>query len=452
MVTIFDTASGEQPLRLCCHSGRVMAIDFNLDGSLLATAGLDGVARIWDAESGRQLFILSGSMAAIQDLVFSSECTAPPQSPFTTCSRYLYSASRDGIIKQWDVSPAGNRDLLTAQGEIAAFTPDGKQFEVYQLIANPGFDRPNQNRIQSWQIQSEGEPEQLAVSELPPLPAPIVAGDIAVFPDKTIVIIASEDGSVQTWPVGHPQEMTAYTVPISPGEDNWIGGVYILPEGLRMVTEEYQDSTQIWDIASGEILSSVPAWGAVALSPDGRLLAIGSEDGSVSLWKLPSGELLQTIAAHAQMVTNLSFSPDNQRLATGSFDLTARVWDLSTGAELFTLAHPATTDSVTFSPDGRHLAVNQADGSLYLWDIDPASPTAGQLLSTFRGLDAYPFDNGFSPDGRIVFISAWFEQVIRLYILPLDDLMSLARSRLTRGFTPEECQRFRISSCQGEGE
>ena len=139
---------------------------------------------------------------------------------------------------------------------------------------------------------------------------------------------------------------------------------------------------------------------------------------------------------------DIAFSPDGGRLATGSLDTTAKVWDLSTGEELFTLGHTSSALSPVFSPDGNRLAVNQGDGSLYLWDVDPGSPTAGQLLFRFSGLDEYATFNGFSPDGRIAFAGSYFGEKIRLYVLPVEDLVSLASSRLTRWWTQEECRRY----------
>ncbi len=139
---------------------------------------------------------------------------------------------------------------------------------------------------------------------------------------------------------------------------------------------------------------------------------------------------------------DIAFSPDGGRLATGSLDTTAKVWDLSTGEELFTLGHTSSALSPVFSPDGNRLAVNQGDGSLYLWDVDPGSPTAGQLLFRFSGLDEYATFNGFSPDGRLAFVGSYFGEKIRLYVLPVEDLVSLASSRLTRWWTQEECLKY----------
>jgi hypothetical protein len=46
----------------------------------------------------------------------------------------------------------------------------------------------------------------------------------------------------------------------------------------------------------------------------------------------------------------------------------------------------------------------------------------------------------FSPDGR--FVATAGDLAVRVYVLPLDDLISLARSRLTRQLTADECRRY----------
>jgi WD40 repeat protein len=370
----------------------------------------------------------------VDDLVFSPECAEPSQAPFPGCGRYVYTASRDGTIIKWDVSPAGSRDLLTAGSMNVLFMPDGQRAELINLSP------PNQLVVQTWRVRPGSEPEHLEMYAYPPLPGPIVAGDVEVLPDKTVAAVASLDGSVQTWEVGNPESLISYTVPISTSEN--VVSVVIVPGGLRLTTSTEQNTTQVWDVIAGEVLFAVPVQEAVAISPDGRLLAGGDVDGMVSLWDATDGEMLRTIAAHPTVVMGIAFSPDGKRLATGSLDTTARVWDLATGKELFTLGHTSSALNPVFSPDGNRLAVNQGDGSLYLWDVEPGSPTAGQLLFRFTGLDEYATFNGFSPDGRIIFAGSYFGEKIRLYVLPLDDLVSLASSRLTRWWTPEECRTY----------
>jgi len=50
-------------------------------------------------------------------------------------------------------------------------------------------------------------------------------------------------------------------------------------------------------------------------------------------------------------------------------------------------------------------------------------------------------DLAFSPDGNHLAVASG-DGTVRIYILPLEDLMALARLRVTRSLTGEECQRY----------
>jgi WD40 repeat protein len=88
---LWDSRSGEQILTLQGHSGRVLAATFNIDGTRIATAGIDCTIRIWDSNSGQELLSLS---------------TATPQQFLFFCDqgRKLISAGADGVITIWDAS------------------------------------------------------------------------------------------------------------------------------------------------------------------------------------------------------------------------------------------------------------------------------------------------------------------------------------------------------------
>jgi WD40 repeat protein len=91
----------------------------------------------------------------------------------------------------------------------------------------------------------------------------------------------------------------------------------------------------------------------------------------------------------------LAFNQDGSRLASASFDRLAKVWDVDAGSELFSLyGNTSNVFGVSFSPDGESLATAGADGS------------------------------------------------IRTYTLQFDQLIALARSRLTRTLSDEECRKF----------
>jgi WD40 repeat protein len=101
------------------------------------------------------------------------------------------------------------------------------------------------------------------------------------------------------------------------------------------------------------------------------------------------------------MVLRLDFSPDSARLASAALDGLAKVWDVATGAEVATLyGNTTSVYGVAFHPDGKHVATAAFDGT------------------------------------------------VRTYTLDVEELEALARSRVTRRLTVEECRKFlHLSDC-----
>jgi WD40 repeat protein len=114
-----------------------------------------------------------------------------------------------------------------------------------------------------------------------------------------------------------------------------------------------------------------------------------------------TGRELHTLEGHPGGVLDVAFSPDGTGLVTAGLEGTAKVWEVATGRELLTLpGHVAGAFRVSFAPDGSRLAVSGEDGT------------------------------------------------VRIYVLDIDELMDLARSRLTRPLTDAECRQYlHVSSC-----
>jgi WD40 repeat protein len=122
---------------------------------------------------------------------------------------------------------------------------------------------------------------------------------------------------------------------------------------------------------------------------------MGRQDGTITVWDVGSGAKLHTLAGHSGLVIRVAFSPDGTQLASAAFDKLAKVWDVRSGQELMTLyGNTSNVFGVAFSPDSARLATAGGDGT------------------------------------------------VRIYTLQLQDLLTLARSRVTRSLTSEECRRF----------
>ncbi len=113
---IWDATTGRELAVLKGHGG-LCAIRFSPDGRWLATSGFnDGLVKLWDAASGREVHTLRRHSGPVLALAFSPD------------SRRLASTGADGRIELWDVRTAqGVLSLKAHQGWAAAlaFSPDG---------------------------------------------------------------------------------------------------------------------------------------------------------------------------------------------------------------------------------------------------------------------------------------------------------------------------------------
>jgi WD40 repeat protein len=235
-------------------------------------------------------------------------------------------------------------------------------------------------------------------------------------------------------------------------------GLAFSPDGTHLAASSGAYST-IWDLGtqrSEPILRSLDVMLNLAYSPDGRLVATAHASGSVTLWDAASGQTQMSLPVSApeslsastantlnlqslarDISVGLAFTPDGGRVAAGGLDGVVRVWDTGTGeAVLVFSAHSKPIQSLAFSPDGQLLATASLDGTARLWD-----PATGTETLTLQGQNSLLSSVAFSPSGTHLAVAG--DRAIHIYpMLAIDDLVALARSRVTRGLTAEECQHY----------
>jgi WD40 repeat protein/DNA-binding XRE family transcriptional regulator len=412
-VKVWDAETGQELLSLPRLSG-LYSIDFLSNGTLV-TAGQDGTARVWDSVSGQQLLTLAGHKSTVVGVAGSPDgkriatsgydetvriWDATPGYEVLTITghtdivwdvsyspdgKQLASVSVDGTAKLWDAD-SGQLLLNLSSGNAPtdgftglAFSPGGEQF------ATGGLD----GTITLWDSQN-GEILKTLLGH-----TNMVVG-LTFSQDGNQLASASWDGTAKVWDIATGKEITTFQGHQAPV---LLVGITFSPDGKYVFTGGDDDYVRMWDAVTGQELETFSGSGkdifGVALSPDGNLLAMGDQDGVITLWDVESGNKMRTLSGHTGLILRLGFSRDGTRLASASFDRLAKVWDVGTGDEVVSLyGNTGNVFGVSFSPDGSHLVTAGADGT------------------------------------------------IRTFELQLDALGDLARARVTRSLTDDECRIF----------
>jgi len=411
---VWDSVSGQELLTLRGHSGGVLDVAFSPDGKHLATASADETAKLWDAVNGQELLTLRGHEDQVSSVAFTPD------------GKSLATASLDKAAKVWDV--VSGQELLTLRGsspvQDLAFSPNGKSLAT-----------ATDNETKVWDAGSGKELLTLRGQYFP----------VAFSADGKRLATASGDAAAKVWDAESGKELLTLR-----GHESQVDSVAFSPDGKRLATASDDETARVWDAESGKELLTLRGHNAsvngVAISPDGKRIATASDDETAKVWDAESGQELLTLHGHSSIVFAVAFSPNGKLIATASNDKTAKVWDAVSGRELHTLrGHLGSVFAVAFSPDGKRIATASDDKTAKVWDAG-----SGKELLSLRGHTKIVTRVAFSPGGKRL-ATASEDGTVQVYTLDIQELMNLARSRVTRNppaLTRDECKRyFQSATC-----
>ena len=109
---------------------------------------------------------------------------------------------------------------------------------------------------------------------------------------------------------------------------------------------------------------------------------------------------------------------------------------------------PGSVLNSIFSPDGTRLVTSSSDGTTKVWDVSLASGQKEQPLTLYASSPI--LGAVFSPDGKRLVTGA-ANGTVRVWALPLEDIVAIAKSRVTRALTIDECQKFlHVEQCPAD--
>lgn len=333
------------------ETGVTNDLEFSPDGRYLATAGNDGIARVWQLGSSRLVYQFPGDGREVVSLAFSADSQR-----LAMCA--------GSTVRLWNLADGTLDDTLDhgqALVTSVAFSPDGGLLATASLT--PGT---RQSDIHLW---SARDADQHVSWQGHP------AGTAAILcfsPDgEKLATADAQNGSAKIWSVAERRALA---------ETNEYGGrvshLAISPDG-RVLGLAGNSGVALCDLEDDNQLTWLESEGGrspaenLSFSRDGRLIAIATLAGDVILFAANGGAHMRTLGGAGGRV---AFAPGSNQLATVSPEGQVKIWDTAARhAEVLGQA-PATITAVRHlvglgqfaltTVAGQLMWVNMSDGSI----------------------------------------------------------------------------------------
>ena len=315
-------------LPLLGHSAAIFSAEFSPDGTRVVTASRDNTARLWDAVTGKQLYVFRH-----EDAVTTAS--------FSPDARLVYTASLDNTARFWDAATGQIIVTLRHDDSVTSISssPDGRLF----LTTSEGAAR-------LWE----------------PLTGKLIAKmetgglvDYAMISPDGLSILTVSQYEATLW------DSRSFEKRANLSDNNRILSARYSPDGARIITASDDNTARVRDAASGKPIGlALLHEGGVtsaAISPDGTRIVTGSLDHTAALWDAATGQPIARLM-HKGPVWTASFSPDGRYVATTSEDGNARLWTLDGLLDSVFDVSKNGLNSANYSPDGSKLVAVSRDG------------------------------------------------------------------------------------------
>lgn len=370
-VVAWKAADGSRIGEFVGHPTAVWAVKFSANGTLLATAGYDGLVRVWDVATRQPKHDLKKHKGWARAVAFSPDGSR------------LASAGEDGAVVLWDPTTGAEVKSIAGHEGAAtclAFSPDG------QTLASGGSDK----LVKLWNPVDGAEKAKLEGH-----------GDaiwaVAYSPDGQTLASGGADRTLRLWAAADGKPLATLA-----GHKDWVTSLAFAPDGSRLVSGGMDGAVKLWGTAArgeqeGPEKAASSVW-TVAFARDANSLLVGTHKGARRV-AAPAPKLLPPPPAPSPAAT----SPPAAEAASAPRQLVPVAFTSMAGAAGAIAADGTVTVTGTLARDTYTLkAVLPPDGTVTAFRLetltDDALPMKGPgragngnfVLSTFAVLVGVP--------------------------------------------------------------
>ena len=427
LVFLWSVNTG-QIIRQFGGNTRPIAVAFSPDDRYVLTGGMDNMAHLWEATTGREIKKFTGHKERILGVAYSPD------------GRTILTRSVDQTVRLWDVKSGRElRKFVDLEECFSAFySPNGRSVLTGGIVdGNP--------IVTLWSL-ADGKPVRR-----------FAGGVYGTFsPDGRYVLAVAETTRMYETETGKQvQEFKGSAkVLFSPPDGRYVltPAEFTGVRGIDTTTGQrigVSNTAHLWDAASGRLVREFVTRdevSAAAFTPDGTALLLGTERRLTHMFDVATGKEIRRFDGFADYVREARFSPDGQSMTTQSVDsyteeamgyeqitsIVNALWDFSSGQQVRRYVvrrgddaearksslQPCASEVVLeasqyspfdFSPDGNLIVMGDC-GYARLLDA-----RTGRELRRFEDFKGRVNFISFSPDGQTVALASAASESPRLF-------------------------------------
>jgi len=408
-----------QLIRKMKHGGPVAAVAVRSDGKRFGSAGLNNIAKLWDAAEGKEIAELKGDRYAREfqaarerELNFAGNEVGYRKSALQTATNN-HNAQLDRVKKATESLAAAEKTCgekktnvlhateakAAAEEVLAPFAEVRKANDAREAAEKASTqasaelktarEKPSPDKATVDKLVAEAGAKTKTAADakaaLEKLPAEArekfkSANDKFNAATKALADAEAELKKAELPKSNAEHELQLATKAAAKTTD----AVTAAKAAIQSADEFQRQADSDFQTAKNASAESEKPIRMIAFSPDNLVVATAGDDREIHTWNADNGTAIETFRGHKGPVFAVAFA-GNGTLVSGGADRSAVVWDLNAGWTLEQTigsgdgSSPISdrVNAIRFSPDGKRLATGGGEptrgGEIHIWEVAEAT-------------------------------------------------------------------------------